>query len=171
MCSALYWYGHWKSFCTNDGMVLVLQRRFIPSPVIIIDIYIYIHKWSNDACTCECTIRYDLHRRNRNIMLYCCIADHRYWVHSKQVRVSGYKPYWNDQMTPILINALSDMICIGVIATLCCIAPHRYWVHSKQVWVSGYKPYWGDQMTPILMNTLSDMICIDVIATMLHFRS
>ena len=92
-----------------------------------------------------------------------CIAAHRYWVHRKQVWVSGYKLYWNDQVTPIFMNTLSDMICIDVIANLCYIATHRYWIHCKQVWVSGYKPYWNDQMTPILMNALSVIICIYVI--------
>ena len=100
-----------------------------------------------------------------------CITAHRYWVHSKQVCVSGYEPCWNDQMMPILMNTLPDMICIDVIATLCCIAAHRYRPHRNKVWGSGYKPYWNDYMTPILINTLSDMICIDVIATLLHCRS
>ena len=68
----------------------------------------------------------------------CCITAHRYWVHRKQVWVSGYKHYWNHQMTPILMNTLSDMICIYAITTSYCILAHWCLVHSKQVWVSGY---------------------------------
>ena len=39
-------------------------------------------------------------------------------MHNEQVWVSGNQPYWNTQITAILMNALRDMICIYVMQIL-----------------------------------------------------
>ena len=40
------------------------------------------------------------------------------WTHSEQVRVSGEKTHWNNQMTPLFMNTLPDMISIDATSTL-----------------------------------------------------
>ena len=40
------------------------------------------------------------------------------WTLSEQVWVSGEKTHWNNQMTPLIMNTLPDMISIDVTSTL-----------------------------------------------------
>ena len=97
-------------------------------------------------------------------MDWCNVVAWTYWTHSEQVWVSGYKPQWNNQMTPIYVNTQLDMICIDVISTLFGIFPQNDWDHSVQVWVSGYELHWNSQVTStcLLMNTPPDMVGYDI---------
>ena len=57
-----------------------------------------------------------------DVMRTLCSMDRQIdCIHSQQVWVSGYKPHWNNQMTPIFMKALPDMIAIDVMRTLCSI--------------------------------------------------
>ena len=93
----------------------------------------------------------------------CGTASPNDWIHNEQVWFSGYKPYWNNQMTPLCMKAPPDMIVVDVMLTLCCIVRQIAGNHSEQVWVLGYKPHGSKQTRDIFMNTLPDIVCIDVV--------
>ena len=110
----------------------------------------------------ECTTIYDLQRCNVEFTWNAPLND---WTHSRQVWVSGYKRYWNNEMMAIYINTLPDMICIDVIWTLRGMPPKMIG-YGQQVWVSGYKRYWDNGMTAIFINTLPGIICIEVMSAL-----
>ena len=41
-----------------------------------------------------------------DVMRTLCSIDRQIdWIHSQQVWVAGYKPHWNNQMTPIFMKS------------------------------------------------------------------
>ena len=74
-----------------------------------------LSEYSNGSYIHECTTRYYRHRCNVD---FTRNAPQKFWTHSQQVWVSGYKCYWNIETTFMFINAPPDMICIGVFSTL-----------------------------------------------------
>ena len=86
------------------------------------------------------------------VMQTLCIIDrHIDCIQSQKVWVSGYKPQWYNQITPIFMKELPDM------RTLCSIDHQMDCIHSQQVWVSGFKPQWYNKITPIFMKAIPDM--------------
>ena len=69
-------------------------------------------EYSNGGYIDECTTRYDLHRCNVDFTHNDSQNDR---THNQQVSVSGYKCYWNNQMTVIFMNTLPDTICNDVV--------------------------------------------------------
>ena len=98
------------------------------------------------------------------IWILCSIVPQSEWTHSEKVWVSGDKTHWNDEMTPMLVNTLPDMICIDVTSTLLDISHQNDWIHGAQVWVSRYELHWTNQVTPtcLLRNTEPDVMGIDL---------
>ena len=89
--------------------------------------------------------------------LSLCSVDRQInWIHSQQVWLSGYKPRRNNQIKPIFMKALTDLIVIDVTWTLCSVDRQIGYIQILQVWVSRYQPQGNNQMTLLFMKALPE---------------